>query len=293
MENLNDMRKKRSALSGFLEIARRYRKSRAAMIGLIILLVFVLAAIFADLIVPYERAIEQISADRLQGPSAAHWFGTDGMGRDLFARIVHGSRNSIGIALIVSIIALAGGVILGALSGYYGRMTDNVIMRLVDIFQSIPSTLMALAIVTALGISFRNLIIALSISGIMSMTRIVRACILSVSEQEYVEAAYAYGCSDARIIARYILPNALGPIIVQFTLEISIELLAVSGLSFLGLGVKAPTPEWGAILADARTYMQMAPHLLYFPGVAIVLTALGFNLAGDGLRDALDPRLKD
>ena len=275
------------------EIWRRFKKSKTAMLGLVLLVFILLIAIFADLIVPYQEAITQDPANRLQGPSAEHWFGTDEIGRDLFARIVHGSRYSLLIGISTSIFALLIGGLLGAAAGYYGKTVDNVFMRLVDVVMTVPPILLSLAVVAALGANLRNLLIAITISCVPSMVRMVRSVVLTVIDNDYIEAARSYGGSDLRIILKYVIPNALGPIIVTTTMNVSSMILSASGLSFLGMGVQPPAPEWGALLSDARQYMFNAPYLLYIPGIFIVLAALCFNLAGDGLRDALDPKLKD
>ena len=275
------------------EIWRRFKKNKTAMLGLYILIITVLVAIFADLITPYQKAILQVGKERLQVPSAAHWFGTDGFGRDLFARVIHGSRYSLLIGVSTSIIALVLGGLLGAAAGYYGGKVDNFIMRIMDVFMCIPPILLALAIVAALGPSLQNLLIAITISSMPDKTRLIRSTIFTVAEQDFVEAAQSYGAKDIRIIIKYILPNAIGPVIVSTTMGIASMILSAAGLSYLGMGVQPPAPEWGSMLSEARQYMRQAAYLLYFPGVAILLSALSFNLVGDGLRDALDPKLKD
>ena len=274
------------------EIWRRFRKSKTAMLGLCLLIFVLCIAIFADVITPYENAISQ-SASRLDGPSAAHIFGTDELGRDLFARIVHGSRYSLLIGVSTSVLALVIGGLLGAIAAYYGGWVDNIIMRLTDVVMTVPPILLSLAVVAALGGSLRNLLIAITISCVPSMLRLVRSVVLGVVDEDYIEAARSYGASDMRIILKYVIPNALGPIIVTTTMNVANMILSAAGLSFLSLGVQPPAPEWGALLSDAKTYMFTAPHLLYIPGIFIVIAALSFNLAGDGLRDALDPKLKD
>lgn len=274
------------------EIWRRFRKSKTAMLGLCLLIFVLSIAIFADVITPYENAISQ-SANRLDGPSAAHIFGTDELGRDLFARIVHGSRYSLLIGVSTSVLALVIGGLLGAIAAYYGGWVDNIIMRLTDVVMTVPPILLSLAVVAALGGSLRNLLIAITISCVPSMLRLVRSVVLGVVDEDYIEAARSYGASDMRIILKYVIPNALGPIIVTTTMNVANMILSAAGLSFLSLGVQPPAPEWGALLSDAKTYMFTAPHLLYIPGIFIVIAALSFNLAGDGLRDALDPKLKD
>lgn len=275
------------------EIWRRMRKNRAAMIGLVIFTIIVLVAIFADVIVPYEYGITNVAQERLQPPSGKHLFGTDGYGRDIFARVVHGSRVSLMIGLSTSVFSLVFGGLLGAAAGYYGGRVDDIIMRSCDIVMSIPGILLALAIIAALGASTVNLLIAITISSIPGSVRLVRSTILTVVEQDFIEAAHSYGAKDMRIILKYILPNAIGPIIVNTTMNIASMILSAAGLSFIGMGIQPPQPEWGAMLSEARQYMTTSAYMLYFPGIAIVLTALSLNLIGDGLRDALDPKLKD
>lgn len=290
---MNEKRNRKSKKTNQMkEIWRRFRKSKTAMLGLCLLIFVLCIAIFADVIIPYENAISQ-SANRLDGPSAAHIFGTDELGRDLFARIVHGSRYSLLIGVSTSVLALVIGGLLGAIAAYYGGWVDNIIMRLTDVVMTVPPILLSLAVVAALGGSLRNLLIAITISCVPSMLRLVRSVVLGVVDEDYIEAARSYGASDMRIILKYVIPNALGPIIVTTTMNVANMILSAAGLSFLSLGVQPPAPEWGALLSDAKTYMFTAPHLLYIPGIFIVIAALNFNLAGDGLRDALDPKLKD
>ncbi len=277
----------------FAEFWRRFRKNKSAVAGLLILVLLVGMALFADLIVPYARCVEQVGADRLQGPSAAHFFGTDEFGRDLFARVVHGSRYSLFIGVATSLMALAAGAVLGASAGYFGGMVDNVICRIVDVFMCVPPILLSLAVVAALGTSVRNLIVAITISCIPGNVRLIRSVVLTVAEQDYVEVARSYGASNARIIFRYVLPNAMGPIIVNTTMAISDMILSAAGLSFIGMGIQPPSPEWGALLSAAQTYIFTSPYLLVFPGLFIILSSLSFNLVGDGLTDALDPKRKD
>lgn len=290
---MNEKRNRKSKKTNQMkEIWRRFRKSKTAMLGLCLLIFVLCIAIFADVITPYENAISQ-SANRLDGPSAAHIFGTDELGRDLFARIVHGSRYSLLIGVSTSVLALVIGGLLGAIAAYYGGWVDNIIMRLTDVVMTVPPILLSLAVVAALGGSLRNLLIAITISCVPSMLRLVRSVVLGVVDEDYIEAARSYGASDMRIILKYVIPNALGPIIVTTTMNVANMILSAAGLFFLSLGVQPPAPEWGALLSDAKTYMFTAPHLLYIPGIFIVIAALSFNLAGDGLRDALDPKLKD
>lgn len=284
---------KREKVNQTKEIWRCFKKNKAAMIGLAIFIFIILVVIFADLITPYSRAIETNRSDLLAPPSAKYIFGTDLQGRDYFARIVHGSRASISVALVVSLLSLLISSVLGGIAGYYGGRTDNVIMRILDVFMCIPQIMMALALVAALGSNLINLCIALTISSIPGNVRLIRSTIISVSDQDYIEAARCYGTSDARIIAKYIIPNAIGPIIVNTTIGMANMILGAASLSFLGLGVQPPTPEWGSMLSAGKEYMQTQPRLIYIPGICIVLTALSVNLIGDGLRDALDPKIRN
>ncbi len=288
---MNNAGKKRN--SQLSEIWRRYKKNKAAMAGLVILAVILFLTFFADLIVPYSKCIEQVGADRLQWPSLRHLFGTDEYGRDLFARVIHGSRYSLFIGVATSLMALAVGAVLGASAGYFGGMVDMVICRIVDVFMCVPPILLSLAVVAALGTSLQNLIIAITVSSIPGNVRLIRSVVLTVAEQDYVEAARSYGTSHARIIFRYVLPNAMGPIIVNTTMAISDMILSAAGLCCIGFVIQSPSPEWGARLSNAQKKMLTSPYLLLFPGIFIMLSSLSFNLVGDGLTDALDPKLKD
>ncbi len=286
-------KKKKRKNTQLAEIWRRYRKNKTAVVGLVILALILFIVIFADVIVPYEKCIEQVGRERLQSPSMQHFFGTDEFGRDLFARVIHGSRYSLFIGVATSLMALAIGAVLGASAGYFGGIVDNVICRIMDIFMCVPPILLSLAVVAALGTSLRNLIIAITISCIPGNVRLIRSVVLTVAEQDYVEAAKSYGTKNIRIIFRYVLPNAIGPIIVNTTMAISDMILSAAGLSFIGMGIQPPSPEWGALLSSAQPFIFTSPYLLIFPGIFIVLTSLSFNLVGDGLTDALDPKLKD
>ena len=275
------------------EFWRRFTKNKTAVLGLSIMIFILLIVIFADVIVPYSKCIEQAGAERLQGPGPKHFFGTDEYGRDLFARVIHGSRFSLFIGVATSLMALVFGSLIGASAGYFGGMIDNAIMRVVDVFMCVPPILLSLAVVAALGTNLRYLIIAMTISCIPGNVRLIRSVVLTVAEQDYVEAARSYGTGNGRIILRYVLPNAMGPIIVNTTMMISDMILSAAGLSFIGMGIQPPAPEWGALLSNAQTYLFSAPYMLLFPGLFIIITSLAFNLVGDGLTDALDPKLKD
>lgn len=284
--------KKRRKSSYAADAWKLFKKNKAAMAGLVILAVFLFFALFADLIVPYEKAIEQSVQERLMAPCAEHWMGTDEFGRDLFARVVHGSRRSLSLGVGTTAVSLLLGGIIGACCGLYGSRFDSIVMRLCDILNSVPGLLFALAVVAALGSSMRNLLIAVTIVSLPGFIRIVRSVILSIVEQEYIMAARACDSSNRTIILRHILPNAMGPIIIQASMSVASMMLTAAGLSFIGMGVQPPTPEWGVMLSTARDYMTTAPYLLLFPGSAIALSALALNLVGDGLRDALDPKMK-
>ena len=279
--------------SQFKDMVRRLFKNKAAVAGLIFLIFLILMAVFADVLFDYDtQCINQNIPERLQWPSAQHWFGTDEYGRDLLIRIAFGSRISLSIGFIAVLFGLIVGGVLGAVAGFFGGKIDNIIMRLCDIFLAVPMMLMAIVIVAALGASIVNLVIALSISSVPTFARIVRSAVLTVRDMDYVEAARAIGVKTPRILARYILPNCMGPIIVQTTLRVAATISNTAALSFLGLGVKAPQPEWGALLSSGREFIRDSGYLACIPGICIMLTILALNLIGDGLRDALDPRLK-
>lgn len=289
-ENTKQTNKKRSQ---WREVWRMLKKNKMALVGLGILVILVLLALFADVIADYDTVvIKQNLANRLKGPSAEHWLGTDEFGRDIFARLIHGARVSLKVGIIAVGISIVLGGILGALAGFYGGKIDNIIMRVMDVFLAVPSILLAIAIVSALGPSIINLMVAISISSVPRYARIVRASVLSIRDQEFVEAARAIGANNARIIFRHIIPNSLAPVIVQGTLGVASAILSTAGLSFIGLGIQPPAPEWGSMLSGGRQYLRYAWWVTTFPGVAIMITILSLNLLGDGLRDALDPRLK-
>lgn len=272
----------------------RYKKNKLAMIGLIMFIVMILIAVFANLLADYENdVVTHNMKNRLIPPNEKHIFGTDQYGRDIFARIIFGARISLFVGIVTIIISLIIGSVIGASAGYYGGKIDNILMRIMDVFLAIPSTILAIAIVASLGPGLFNLLIALSISRIPQFARIVRSSILSIMGQEFIEAAKACGTKDRRIIVKHILPNAIGPIIVQATLTMATTILTIASLSFIGLGVQPPTPEWGSMLAEGKTQMRYYPHLVVIPGVAIIFAVMSLNLIGDGLRDALDPRLKN
>ena len=279
--------KKRSQMR---DIWRRFKSNKLAMVGLVIVVVIVLSAVFADVITPYEYSAR--SSDRLVFPCLAHPFGTDNYGRDLLSRVIYGGRISLLVSLLGLLISVGIGSVLGATAGYFGGPYVTIVMRLMDIIMAFPGTLMAVAVSALLGNGVVNTAIAVSVGGIAPSARMLRATVLTIRDQEYVEAARARGSGNFRIIIRQILPNTLSPLIVDSTLRIGTNIMMISGLSFIGLGVQPPTPEWGSILNTGREFITTFWPMITFPGIAIMLTMFGFNVMGDGLRDALDPKLK-
>ena len=265
----------------------RVRLVAACTLCISVLLVVAIAGGVVD-----ARASVTDFASKMLPPSCAHPFGTDQMGRDMLLRMLWAVRYSLFMGTVAIVISCIFGGLLGAFAGYYGKTADNIIMRIMDILLAIPSMLLAIAIVAALGTSITNVLIAIAISYVPTFARTVRASVLTVKDQEFIEAARSIGCSDWRIIIKYVIPNSMAPIIVQVTLGIAGAILSIAGLSFLGLGIQPPTPEWGAMLSNARSYIRDAWHVTIIPGMGIMLTILALNLVGDGLRDALDPRLK-
>jgi peptide/nickel transport system permease protein len=280
------------AISPWREGWRRFKKNKMAMVGMGIVLFFILLAVFAPLIAPYGINDQNLSL-RLQAPSKEHLFGTDDFGRDIFSRVVYGARISLWVGFFSVLGSVIVGSLLGIIAGYYGRWVDGIISRLFDIMLAFPSILLAIGIVAVLGPSLKNALIAIAIINIPNFGRLIRSRVLSIKQEEYITAAKAIGMSDARILFHHILPNSMTPIIVQGTLAIATAIIEAAALGFLGLGAQPPNPEWGKMLADSKAYLTQAPWTMIFPGLAIMLTVLGFNLMGDGLRDALDPRMKN
>ncbi|MDI6712020.1 MAG: ABC transporter permease [Anaerosomatales bacterium] len=278
---------------------RRLRRNKLAMAGLVWVLLMIVVAVSADLWVPQRYGDPEyidtttVSQRMLLAPSSAHPFGTDRLGRDIFARVVYGSRISLAVGVIAVSIEVVIGLILGALAAYYGKLWDSIIMRIADVFLAFPYILFAIALIAVLGKGFMNVFIAIGILGWPSIARVFRGSILSVKENEYVDAARALGASDLRIMARHIMPNSIAPIIVYGTMSIGGAILTEAALSFLGMGVQPPTPSWGLMLSEARAFMFTAPWIMIYPGFAILTTVLAFVLLGDGLRDALDVKMKD
>jgi peptide/nickel transport system permease protein/oligopeptide transport system permease protein len=272
------------------EVWRRFRRNKLAVAGMAFVLLLILVAIFASVIAPYS--ITERSSEFRQGPSADHLFGTDRIGRDVFSRVVFGARVSLKVGILATVISLVIGVLAGAAAGFLGGAVETVIMRLTDIFLAIPYIILAVAIATVLSRGENTIIVVLGLTGWLAICRIVRSSFLSLRQLEYVEAAAALGAGRLRIMFRHILPNALQPIIVYGTIAVGSAILAEAALSFLGVGAEPPTPAWGLMVDEGRGDLVNAPHLLYFPGGAIFLTVLAFQFVGDGLRDALDPRLR-
>ncbi|ADK79186.1 ABC transporter permease [Sediminispirochaeta smaragdinae] len=288
------------ARSLWKETWRRLKKNRLAVAGMLFLITLVLiaiATIVIDLVmhnaIYNDYVIKQNLRLRLKGPSPEHIFGLDEFGRDIFLRMIWGIRYSLFMGTIAIALSTIAGGILGAIAGYYGKATDNIIMRFMDVLLAIPSMLLATAIVAALGTSLTNLLLAIAISYVPTFARTVRASVLTIKDQEFIEAARALGAGDGRIIFKYIIPNSLAPLIVQATLGVAGAILSIAGLSFLGLGIQPPTPEWGSMLSSARSYIREGWHITVIPGLGIMLTILALNVMGDGLRDALDPHLKN
>jgi peptide/nickel transport system permease protein len=270
---------------------RALLRHRSAVIGGMIILFFIFLALIAPLLLPY--GYNQIDADaRLQAPSAEHWFGTDDLGRDIFARVVYGARISLWVGFFAITGSIVAGSLLGLIAGFYGGWRDAVISRFFDILLAFPSILLAIAIVAMLGPSLQNAMYAIAIINIPTFGRLMRSRVMSVKNEDYVLAARAVGMRNSRILFHHILPNSWTPIMVQGTLGFATAVLEAAALGFIGLGAQPPDPEWGKMLADSRGYIQTAPWTMIFPGLAIMFTVLGFNLLGDGLRDVLDPRMK-
>ncbi|GHV46888.1 peptide ABC transporter permease [Synergistales bacterium] len=281
--------KKRSQIK---EIWRRLKKDRLAVFGLVVMVILIVLALSAEWIIPYQTAIKMNLKNKLMNPSAEHWFGCDVYGRDVLARCLHGARVSLLVGFSTSFIALVLGGAIGSVVGYLGGRVDNAVMRVMDLFSAIPTILLALAVVAALGSGIFNLCIAITVTRVPSFVRLVRSSVLGITDMEYIEAARAGGTGTFRIIFRHVLPNAIGPLIVQTTMNVADIILMAASLSFLGLGINPPQPEWGVLISEAREFLRAKPFLMVFPGTLICLASFSMCVLGDGLRDALDPRLK-
>ena len=278
------------------DVVRRLLRHRGAVAGLVVILLFFAAALLAPSLSPYDPLAQDLNR-RLQGLSSAHPLGTDDFGRDILSRVMYGARISLTVGFMSVGIAVVGGLLLGLVAGFYttgrwGHMIDIIIMRTSDILLAFPAVLLAIAIVTAFGPGLRNAMLAIAIIYLPRFIRIVRAAILVEKEHTYIEAGQALGMSHRRLLLRHLLPNVISPVIVQATLGLAEAIIEAAALSFLGLGATPPTPEWGAMLSEGRSYLRLAPWVTFFPGMAIFLIVVSFNLLGDGLRDALDPRLR-
>lgn len=294
MEKVIDMKSDQPKLkrqNQTLEVVRRIAQNKGAFVGFIITIFVLIIVIFGDVLAPYDY--QQINmAEALQKPSAAHWFGTDNYGRDMLSRILVGCKWSLLIGIGAQLIACAGGIILGCIAGYFGGKVDQLIMRACDVIQAIPAVLLNITLAGILGTGVFNTILAMGLSGITGGSRLMRSSILQVRKMEYLDAAAAINCSNFRTILKHALPNAFSPMIVSFTMSVGRGILNASGLTYLGLGVLPPNPEWGALLSAGRDYIKSSPYLTIIPGLCIMVVVLALNLLGDGLRDALDPKLK-
>lgn len=278
--------------SRFSEVWRRLKKKKLAIASLIVLILLFLTALVAPIIAPYSYDQQDFSQS-FAGPSREHLLGTDRLGRDILSRLLWGSRQSLQMGLYSTVIAAIIGIIIGSIAGFYGGWVDNLLMRFLDIYQGIPMFLLCVTLAAVLGPSLRNAVIAIGISSVPLFARLMRASVLTIGEAEYIESARAISASNFRIISKHLIPNAISPLIVSITMNMGSAVLAGAGLSFIGLGIEAPMPEWGAMISDARSFLRGHGMLAVYPGICIMITVLAFNLLGDGLRDALDPRLKN
>lgn len=278
-------------LSEFALLWRRFRRNRGAVFGLGVFVAIVVMALCADFIAPYNP-LEQSYTHIMEGPSLDHWLGTDSFGRDMLSRIIYGARIALIVGILAVLLAMVIGVTLGLISGYYGGIIDTVIMRLMDGVFAFPILILAIALMAVMGFGVRNVIIAVAVVSIAPFARVTRGDVLAVREEPYIEAARLSGLRNTAVIFRHVLPNVLAPIIVQGALRVSAAIITEAGLSFLGLGPPPPTPVWGSMIAEGRNFIVMAPHISTFPGIALMITVVGLNLLGDGLRDTLDPKLK-
>lgn len=292
MKNQAKSKPKQQKSSRSRDVLRRFFKNKPAVIGLILLSVMLVAIVLSLIFIPEERCYV-VSGAPFQRPNAEHWFGTDHIGRDVFARVMYGAKVSMTIGLFSTLISAAIGAFIGAACGYFGGQFDNVVMRFFDILACIPGMLLIIALVAALGVGVENLMVAMVVSMVPGFVRFVRATVLNLTDMEYIQCAKTYGTGSFGIILKHVMPNALGPIIVMMAGNVAAAIMSAASFSFLGFGVQAPTAEWGSMVSAARDYMRQAQYLILFPGLAIVFSSISINLIGDGLRDALDPRLKD
>lgn len=284
--------KKYKKQSQIAMIWHNFKKNKGALVGVVVLLVIIVAMFITMATVDYKQVTTLNASERLLGPSLKHIFGTDQYGRDILLRVLYGARYSLAVGIVAVVVALMIGGVLGIMAGYYGGWVEGLIMRICDVFSSIPSMLLAICISTAFGASMFVLMISVGVISVPAFARVARAAVMQVRDQEYIEAAKAVGASGVSIMFNHILPNSLTPIVVQVTMRVGSAIVTASSLSFIGLGVPAPAPEWGAMLAEGRAFVRDYSYMTMYPGLAIVLTVLSINLIGDGLRDAMDPKLK-
>ena len=278
--------------SQFSLVAGRLVRNKSAVFGMSIISIIILIVIFADLIIPYDYFAQDYT-QMFQPLSSQHLFGTDAFGRDIFSRVIYGTRYSVIVSLGAILVSAIIGGILGAIAGYYGGMIDTLVMRFLDVYTSIPHLVMCLAFSVVFGRGVGTTILALGLSGLGGSARILRGSVMQVKNSEYIEASKAVKGNDLHIILKHVIPNAISPLIVNITMGVGSGIISIASLGFVGMGLPTNLPEWGAMLAEGRQYMSVYPHLVLVPGIAIIITVLAFNLFGDGLRDALDPRLKD
>lgn len=290
IEKKNKKRKKPLNPTPAYESWKRFKRNPTALIGLVVVCLLILVAIFAPLIAPYNYQAQDYTA-MMQKPSPQHLFGTDQFGRDIFSRCIYGTRYSLVIALMCTIAAFFTGGVLGIIAGYFGGMVDTVIMRIMDVFQAIPMIMMAMCIVSVLGNGIPQLVAAIMFASMPTMARNNRAAILRVRGNDYVESSEAIGCSKWQLIVKHLIPNAVGVMVIYFVGFLAVSIMMMSSMSYIGVGLAAPTPEWGLILNDGKSYLTSAPYMMLFPALMIMITCFAFNLMGDGLRDAFDPRL--
>ena len=284
------LEKLRAQTSLWQDAFRRLRRNKASMLGLLIIALLIFMGVFADVLAPYDPYKADFASVR-QPPSANHLMGTDKQGRDILSRIIHGARVSLAVGFLSQLLVATVGILAGAMAGYYGGNVDSIIMRLTDVFYAFPTFLFLIILMAAFGRGFINLLVALAFTAWVGLARLVRGQMLQIKQREFIEAARSLGASDARIIGRHLIPNLLGPIIVSFSFGIPGAILAETGLSFLGIGLVPPTPSWGIMLNDGFAVLRSYPHVALFPGIVLALTQLAFLFLGDGLRDALDPRM--
>lgn len=291
IEKKNAKRKKpRKSTPGY-EAWKRFRRNKTAILGLVVVCLLILVAIFAPVLAPYGYTVQDYAA-MMQKPSAAHWFGTDAFGRDIFSRVIYGTRYSLLIALFCTIAALFTGGLLGIIAGYFGGKVDTIIMRIMDVFQAIPMIMMAMCIVAVLGNGIPQLVAAVMFASMPTMARNNRAAILRVRGSDYIESSEAIGVGQFAMIVKHMIPNAVGIMIIYFVGFLAVSIMLMSSMSYIGVGLSAPTPEWGLILNDGKSYIMSSPYMMIFPALMIMITCFAFNLMGDGLRDAFDPKMK-